>query len=85
MSKDISDPTKVGAFVPTPDEAFNLGKAIGWNEATEEAGAAHAAGEIELWLDLNTTRSLEEWEAWEAEHGKISEYEHRWIKQEDNT
>jgi len=66
------------------DHGVSVGVDIGFYNATEEAHRANALGEIDLWLDFNKPRSMEEWNAWEAENGPIGIYSARWMTTKDN-
>lgn len=65
-----------------------VGESLGRYYAAADAKAAHEAGEIELWIDLQTPKSLENWDIWEKEHGKISQIRKRWglppLRQDDS-
>lgn len=63
-------------------DAFNhgmsVGESIGAYEAAREAQRAYDLGEIELWLDYNRPKSLEEWALWKETHGSHEEFQKRW-------
>lgn len=61
---------------PDFNYGFEVGKATGALEAFYEAYNAYSMGEIELWLEQNTPKTLEEWDEWYAEHGE--NFSDRW-------
>lgn len=65
-------------FELSSDQAFDLGYAMAAYEIPQEAKNAFDKGEIELWLEFNRPKTLEEWEAFHAEHGTSKEMHARW-------
>lgn len=57
---------------------LEVGKSLGHYASAKKALAAHAAGEIELWLDLQRPKTMDQWDAWESKHGTTSEVKARW-------
>jgi hypothetical protein len=55
---------------------LDLGKATQAYESYLQVRTAYEMGEIELWLAYMEPKSLEDWAAWEEEHGK--DFEDRW-------
>lgn len=68
----------VPGYVPSPDEAYEIGDAMGRHRTEEQAIRAHAAGEIDLWVEFVTPKTSEEWDEWESRHGDVGEFENRW-------
>lgn len=63
-----------------PNLHYIVGEHNGREEAVREARVAHSMGEIDLWLDLNQARTSEDWDAWQAEHGTITDLTERWAE-----
>lgn len=62
--------------------ALDIGTSIGRTTAEHEALAAHAAGELDLWLEYIKPKTSEEWDAWRSKHdvpeNDIYAYSDRW-------
>ncbi|UDL15929.1 hypothetical protein QEH42_gp289 [Microbacterium phage Pumpernickel] len=56
-----------------------LGKSLESYNQYLEVKKAYEMGEIELWLAYMEPKSMEDWDAWEAEHGK--NFDERWKQQ----
>lgn len=57
-------------------EGVALGKSLGANEAYKEVKKALEMGEIELWLEHNEPKTLEEWGALRGKYGR--DFKKRW-------
>lgn len=68
----------VPGYVPSPNEAYEIGDAMGRYRTVAQAIRAHEAGEIDLWVEFVTPKGLEEWDEWEKKYGSIEEFENRW-------
>jgi hypothetical protein len=53
------------------NDGIDIGVDLGHYNAHTEVVAAVEAGTLQYWIDLHTPKTLEEWDAWEAEHGKL--------------
>lgn len=60
------------------NQAFDLGYAMAAYELPQEASNAYAKGEIELWLEFNRPKTMEEWEDFHEKHGTSEELHARW-------
>lgn len=63
---------------PYFEHGLEVGHAIGHSDAVSEALRAHEMGELELWLEAMTPKSMEDWQEWEAQYGK--NFSDRWKK-----
>lgn len=61
---------------PDFSHGFAVGKSRGQLESYYEAQNAYNAGEIELWLEFNAPKTLEEWDTWDETHGE--NFSDRW-------
>lgn len=77
---DMIDEQERPDFLDDPyfKHGMEIGSDLGFSNATEEAQTAYDAGEIELWLDFNRPKSMEDWDKWEAEHGPNEKFAERW-------
>lgn len=60
----------------TVDEAYDIGMAVGRYGAEMSATKAFEMGEIDLWVEWVTPKSMEEWDEWEKKYGE--DFENRW-------
>ena len=60
----------------TPEEAYDIGMAVGRYDTEMGAKKAFEMGEIDLWVEWVTPKSLEDWESWREKYGK--DFENRW-------
>lgn len=60
----------------SPEGAYDIGESVGRYKAEEEAAKAFEMGEIELWIEYTTPKTLEEWDEWEKKYGEG--FEKRW-------
>jgi len=84
---DFLDAWEAEIESPAYKHGFEIGLSFGLWEAQSEALAAYQAGEIELWLEAVTPKTIEEWAAFEAKHGSANDLGARWgtkKKDEDN-
>lgn len=72
--KAVQDEYESDAF----KHGVDVGESIGRYDNAKEAIAAHAAGELELWLEFQRPKTLEDWADWESEHGTLDEARLRW-------
>lgn len=56
---------------PAFKHGLDVGEGMGAYKAETEAIAAYQAGEIDLWIEFVTPKSMQEWEAFEAQHGNL--------------
>lgn len=61
---------------PTFLAGVDLGKSLGRFGAEVEAIKAHEMGEIDMYIEWVTPKSLEEWDEWEKKYGE--DFENRW-------
>jgi hypothetical protein len=59
-------------------EAYALGVSIGHHESSAQARKAYEAGQIELWLEWQHPKTMEEWAEFEALYGDHDAMEARW-------
>ena len=59
---------------------IEIGKSLGFYDAASEAQRAFEAGEIELWIEFQKPKSIEDWKVWESEHGPTKDMHDRWSK-----
>jgi len=50
---------------------IDVGESLGEWKTSEKAQRAYDEGKIEWWLEKQRPKTLEEWDAWEAENGPI--------------
>lgn len=60
----------------TPEEAYDIGMAVGRYDTEMGAKKAFEMGEIDLWVEWVTPKSLEDWESWREKYGE--DFENRW-------
>lgn len=60
----------------TPEEAYDIGMAVGRYDAEMSAVKAFEMGETALWVEWVTPKSLEEWDEWHEKYGE--DFENRW-------
>ena len=60
----------------TPEEAYDIGAAVGRYDAEMSAVKAFELGEIDLWVEWVTPKSWEEWKDWREKYGE--DFENRW-------
>lgn len=60
----------------TPEEAYDIGMAVGRYDAEMGAKKAFEMGEIDLWVEWVTPKSWEDWESWREKYGE--DFENRW-------
>lgn len=61
---------------PLFQHGMDVGADLGRYEAESEAQRAFDMGEIELWLEHYRPKTIEEWQEYEARHGK--HFSDRW-------
>ena len=61
---------------PTFIAGVDLGRSLGRYDAEVQAVKAHEMGEIDLWVEWVTPKSLEDWESWREKYGE--DFENRW-------
>jgi hypothetical protein len=61
---------------PLWKRGLDVGESIGHSRAVHEAIRAYEMGELELWLEAMTPKSMEGWHEWEEKHGK--NFSDRW-------
>ena len=60
----------------TPEEAYDIGVAVGRYGSEMSAKKAYEMGETALWVEWVTPKSWEEWENWHEKYGE--DFENRW-------
>ena len=60
----------------TPEEAYDIGAAVGRYDAEMSAVKAFEMGETTLWVEWVTPKSWSEWEDWREKYGE--DFENRW-------
>lgn len=61
---------------PTFLAGMDLGRSLGRYDTEVQAVKAHEMGEIDLWVEWVTPKSLEDWGAWREKYGE--DFENRW-------
>jgi hypothetical protein len=67
---------------PEFNHGIKIGLSIGESNKVTEAQRAFDMGEIELWLAHNKAKTIEDWDAWYAEHPR-EEMKDRWSRKKD--
>lgn len=80
MSTEVGPEKPEDELLDSPAFKFGmeLGVAIGHSNAVFEAQRAQQAGELELWLEWATPKTLEGWDEWHDKHGRG--FADRWKK-----
>lgn len=61
---------------PVFKHGYDVGESIGETRAIDMVRRAYDMGEIELFIEAMSPKTMDEWEEWENEHGKSFSY--RW-------
>ena len=74
---DDEDPI-LDHWTNNPDfkHGVSVGESFGLYEAQRQALRAHQMGEIELWLQYVVPKTMEDWNAWDAQYG--ADFSNRW-------
>ena len=60
----------------TPEQAYDIGEAMGKYVREQEAIKAFEMGEIAQWIEYITPKTWEDWKAWHEKYGE--DFENRW-------